>query len=477
MRRPTAIVAAILTVALAGCSSTQPGGPAGTVPNTTTTTASATTTTAPTTTASAPAAPTTPSAPTGWLTYDHDPQHTGTDPTTAAASPPNPHPAWTSPLLDGAVYAQPLVTDHAVIVATENDSLYSLDPSTGAIQWMRHLATPVNATTLPCGDINPSGITGTPVIDAATRLVWVVTFSPDPDRHTLWAVHLQDGTVATSKPADPPNADPSTEQQRGALALTNGRVYIPYGGLYGDCGDYHGQVEAISTAIGTAATATRPLTYTTPATEAGIWAPPGPVVDGAGDLLVATGNGEPANPPGDANSVILLTPTLSKQAIFTAPDYATLSQTDRDLGSTSPTLVGADVLEVGKEGVAYLLDPTLHPTATPTKVCAGGFGGTAVDGTTVFLSCFDGLYALHVNPNGVTTDWEVTTIKPGPPIVAGGTVWTVDRGGHLDGYQTRSGRPVYTHAVAVAGSFPTLAAYRGSLYVPDGDRIEVFAGA
>ena len=377
------------------------------------------------------------------------------------------------------MYAQPLVTGNAVVVATERDTLYSLDPSTGAIRWRRHLADPVSGSSLPCGNIDPSGITGTPVIDQATQLVWVVTFTAGADghtfSHTLWAVRLGDGTIANAKPADPPGADPATAQQRGALALAGGRVYIPYGGLYGDCGDYHGQVLGLSTATGTAATATRPLVYTTPATRAGIWAPPGPVVDGDGSLLVSTGNGLPVTPPGDANSVIRLTPDLTRAAVFTAPDTVTLSQTDRDLGSTSPTLVGGDVLQVGKEGVAYLLNPDLHLIAS-TQVCAGGFGATAVQGETVFLSCFDGLYALQVTGTGVAVRWKVTSIQPGPPIVAGGAVWAVDRGGSIDGFDARSGHLLFNHAVAAAGSFPSPAAYRGTLFVPDGERVAAFTG-
>jgi hypothetical protein len=162
-----------------------------------------------------------PTATPGWLTYDHDPQRSGYDPTSPPPSGATAiRPAWTSAALDGAVYAQPLVTSQAVVVATENDTVYSLSPSTGAVQWERHLATPVQGSALPCGDIDPSGITGTPVIDPTTRLVWVVTFSGPPMKHTLWALRLADGAVAASKPADPPDSNPAIEQQRGALALT-----------------------------------------------------------------------------------------------------------------------------------------------------------------------------------------------------------------------------------------------------------------
>jgi outer membrane protein assembly factor BamB len=376
--------------------------------------------------------------------------------------------------LDGAIYAQPLVVGAAVIVATENDTVYSLSTSTGTVNWSRHLGTPVRGSELPCGDIDPSGITGTPVADLASKAVWVVTFST-PAAHTLWEVSLRTGDVLGSRPADPPGADPRAEQQRGALALGSGRVYIPYGGLYGDCGDFHGWLVGLSDTTGPVRTS---VTYVTQAERAGIWAPPGPVVDTAGDLLIATGNGLPANVPGDANSVIRLDPSLHVVARFTAPDYQSLSENDTDLGSVSPSIVaGGNVLQVGKEGVGYLLPPNLSSPLQTFHVCGGAFGGTAVDGDYVYIACFDGLYALGVSANGrASIRWAVRGIRPGPPIIAGGMVWTVDRGGSLRGYSQADGSSKFANPVSVAGSFPSLSASGGALFVQDGNRIMSFAG-
>ena len=148
----------------------------------------------------------------GWVTYDHDAGRDGVDPSSPAAG--RVGPAWTSPVLDGQVYAQPLVVGSSVIVATENNSVYAFNAATGRPRWARHLATPVPGSTLPCGNIEPSGITGTPVADPATGQLWVVTFSP-PYRHTLWSLSLATGGVTSSRPADPPGSDPRAEQERG----------------------------------------------------------------------------------------------------------------------------------------------------------------------------------------------------------------------------------------------------------------------
>src|SRR5579875_2399024 len=92
--------------------------------------------------------------------------------------------AWQS-RLDGAVYGQPLVVGGLVIAATENDSVYALDETTGRIAWRTHLASPVPLSSLPCGDIDPLGITGTPVYDRADGLVYAVA-ETSGYRHVLF---------------------------------------------------------------------------------------------------------------------------------------------------------------------------------------------------------------------------------------------------------------------------------------------------
>ena len=74
----------------------------------------------------------------------------------------------------GNVYAQPLyVEDSAggaamVIAVTESNNVYALNAATGSIIWQRNVGTPITSG-LPCGNINPLGITGTPVVDLASR--------------------------------------------------------------------------------------------------------------------------------------------------------------------------------------------------------------------------------------------------------------------------------------------------------------------
>ena len=94
-------------------------------------------------------------------------------------------------------------------MATENDSVYALSASSGAVLWTRHLASPVPSG-LPCGNISPSGITGTPVADPATGQLWVVTFTAQPAyQHTLWDLDLATGRTAWQRSIDLSGSDPA----------------------------------------------------------------------------------------------------------------------------------------------------------------------------------------------------------------------------------------------------------------------------
>src|SRR5258708_437291 len=164
----------------------------------------------------------TPSSGADWTTYHNNNARTGY--IADAPDPKSMTQAWNKHL-DGAVYAEPLVVNGHVIVATEGDSLYSLDAHTGKVLWHTNVGTPVPLSDLPCGNIDPLGITGTPVYDPATHLVFAVAevtgFS-----HILVGVDVNTGKILVRQPVDVPGMDARAHQQRAALALANGMVYI-----------------------------------------------------------------------------------------------------------------------------------------------------------------------------------------------------------------------------------------------------------
>ena len=96
-------------------------------------------------------------------------------------------------------------------MATENDTVYALSAATGAVVWSTHLATPVPASLLPCGDISPTvGITGTPVIDAARGEIFVVAdeLVNGKAAHVLVGLSTATGKLEMSQDVDPAGADP-----------------------------------------------------------------------------------------------------------------------------------------------------------------------------------------------------------------------------------------------------------------------------
>src|SRR5215469_6655294 len=126
-----------------------------------------------------------------WPTFNKNAARTG-----VAAGLPDAGPLtqrWTAHL-DGAVYGQPLVVGNMVIAATENDTVYALDSSSGKVVWRNHLGTPVPLSSLPCGNIDPLGITGTPVYNQDNGLVYAVAETTGY-HHVLFGLAVSNGAV------------------------------------------------------------------------------------------------------------------------------------------------------------------------------------------------------------------------------------------------------------------------------------------
>ena len=137
--------------------------------------------------------------PLDWPTYHGNAARTG-----VASGFPAVHAVTTLPWtasLDGAVYGEPLGVGGQVIVATEGDSVYALDPANGHVVWRRHLGAPVPLSSLPCGNIDPLGITSTPVYDRTTGSLFVVAEISGP-RHVLFALAASTGAVRWSRSVD-----------------------------------------------------------------------------------------------------------------------------------------------------------------------------------------------------------------------------------------------------------------------------------
>jgi len=284
----------------------------------------------------------------------------------------------------GQVSAQPLLwrqpgTDAGVlIVATEEDEVYAFDEKTGAQKWMRTLGEPAAQGGLHCGNIWPLGVTGTPVIDPtrATLYLDAAVMRDNQPRHEVYALSLADGSIEPGWPVDVATAlggrfDSRVQNQRGALALFGGRVFVPFGGLAGDCGVYHGIVVGVSQSDPAKVAA-----FSTRGRGAGIWAQGGVTGDGK-SLFAATGNTIFVKEWGDGEAVLRFAPDLARPVaqrdFFSPSDWRDLDAHDLDLGGTAPLPIDVPspkgvrklIFGIGKDGDAYLLD----------RDNLGGFGG------------------------------------------------------------------------------------------------------
>jgi hypothetical protein len=282
--------------------------------------------------------------------------------------------------VSGNVYAQPLYWQPSgaktglLIVATESNLVYALNADTGAQVWRTQVGTPVQSGTLPCGDISPEGVTGTPVIDPASGRLYLDAMTIQRGtlpRHMIYALSLTNGKVVPHWPLNVDYAmaarhaafSSEIQGERSALQFFKGKLYINYGGRAGDCGNYHGTVIEITPSTVPGITGD----WETRAVRGGIWAQAGVASDGS-SLFVTTGNTSGASRWGDGEAVIRLLPKLAHsfnpRDAFTPADWQTLDNEDADLGGTAaipfpvPTSSGSvgRVLGLGKDGHAYLLN-------------------------------------------------------------------------------------------------------------------------
>jgi outer membrane protein assembly factor BamB len=333
--------------------------------------------------------------------------------------------------LDGNVYGEPLLVGGRVFAATENDTVYALNRATGAVVWSTHLGSPEPLADLPCGDIDPLGITSTMVYDPDTNRLFALAELLG-GTHELVGVNATTGAVEVQVPLDPPMGDAIAQQQRGALTLLNGRIYVPYGGLFGDCGNYFGQVVSVTTA------GTGLESYAVPTTREGaIWGTGGGVVDGP-NLLYASGNGAATSGTYDgSDSVIELSPSLQRLDFFAPSEWATQNAGDADLGAMTPALVGQYIYADGKTNTGYVLQNGAlggvgGQIAELTNTCET-FGTAAVVGSTVYVPCASGPQAVTISSTGTPQVlWKSIVPAAGSPVVGGGAVWYMDyNGGEL----------------------------------------------
>jgi len=257
--------------------------------------------------------------------------------------------------ISGNVYAQPLYIEGGpggkamIIAVTESNNVYALDAASGSVIWHRNVGPPVPLSKLLCGDIDPLGITGTPVVDLPSRtLFFDAMTTPDNGttlRHLIYAFNVDTGTTNSGWPVNV-NAtaksgstvfSSANQNERGALAVLGGYVYVPYGGDYGDCGTYYGWLVGVPLN-----NPTNVMAWATPASGGGAWAVGGVSGDGV-NPFIATGNTFGASVWSGGEAIIQFQPGPVFSGLtndYWAPtNWMALDSSDIDLGGSGALIV------------------------------------------------------------------------------------------------------------------------------------------
>ena len=320
--------------------------------------------------------------------------------------------------VDGEIYAQPLYLSNVTVpgagvhnvvyVATMNNTIFALDADKGTTLWTANFGAPVRASDVQCccPDISATvGILGTPVIDPATNTIYFVSRN-ETNPGTASAVYTQYlnaldvstgnvkfGPTLITASASGVNFNPKIENQRPALTLANGNIYIAWAS-HNDCGAYHGWVMSYS-----ASTLAQNAVYmnTPNGGQGGIWmAGQGLTVDTTGNVLFSSGNGSyTTDGVQTGNSFVRLSPTLALQDWFTPYNTDSLNAADADLGASG--LLGIPgttyVVGGGKQGVLYLVNENamshFHSGAdqvTQEFQAVFGSGSSHIHGTPIYYN-------------------------------------------------------------------------------------------
>jgi PQQ enzyme repeat len=358
-------------------------------------------------------------------------------------------------LVDGAVH-------NVIVVTTTYGRTLAIDAESGHILWV--FTPPGYSSWAGTAQIT----TASPLADPEGQFVYAT--SPNGLIHKL---SLSDGSEDRS--GDWPASitrDPTHEKLAGALNIDGPDLLEVTGGYIGDIPPYQGHLVVINRASGRISAIFNTLCAnrrhlilpsSCPASDSGIWARSGAVVEqGGARVLIATGNAPWNGTTNFGDSVLELTfPSLSLRQSFTPTDQEYLNDNDLDLGSSAPALLGENrIVQAGKDGIMRVLELSLlngRSISSHTKLggelqrlpLPGGgmlFSAPAVwrrDGrTTLFVGDEHATAAYLLRGGKLYQAWQNAT--PGTsPVMAGGLLYVYDPvGGGIYVYRPGSPRAI-----------------------------------
>jgi hypothetical protein len=429
--------------------------------------------------------------------------------------------------INGNVFAQPLYIDNGpggrptIIAVTESNNVYALDAVDGSVIWESNVGPPVPLADLECPPkFDPMGITGTPVVDLASRALFLGAMTtPDngvTKKQYILSLDLDTGNINLGWPVDVEATatyqgmtfTAEIQQQRPALAIVGNIVYVGYGSMQ-DCDFWHGWLVGVSVnnpaSVAAWATGNNNGVY-----GGGIWGVGGIASDGVSSF-VTTGNTVNTGGSWLGGEAVIRFQALPTFDDFWAPTnwFDDLDANNLDLGSSSPLLVDVPgaipsglVVAMGKDGKAYLLDrsnlggigaPVASAQVSDTEIDILNAAATyrTNQGTYVaFRGTGQSLATFRITPTSPPTiDFPVWSVVPanacGSPFVTStdGTsnmiVWVVGAGGdqHLHGYDGNTGAVIYAGSDFIGGthSYSTTGIVaRGRMYIGTDNKVYAF---
>jgi hypothetical protein len=424
--------------------------------------------------------------------------------------------------ITGNVYAQPLYIEggpqgRAIVIAvTEANNVYALDAVNGGIVWQTNVVPPVPANVLPCGNLSPFGISGTPVVDLPSRSLFFDALTRDPVssvvRHLIFSLNVDTGNLNPGWPVNmnshavfgATKFNSLAQGERGALTVIGTNLYVPYGGLYGDCGTYYGWLVRVALN-----NPTNVLSWATTARGGGVWSVGGVASDGT-DPFIATGNTFGASSWGGGEAIVhLRADTMlpgGTNNYWTPTNWLALDNGDLDIGGSGPLLVdvpGATpaklIVALGKDGNFYLLNrtnlggisvPILQAHVAGSVILQAAVTYPATNGANVVFANNNKLIAERIiagNPPTLTNIWNATINGRGSPFATStdGTnnfiVWEIGSEGdqRVRAFDGNFGTNLFNGGGAnelMTGTrrFNTAIAARGRIYVANDNKVYAF---
>jgi len=431
-------------------------------------------------------------APHDWPMFGGNPQSTSSNPAPGGITAQNVAQLTRRQVtLDGTVDASAIFLEAVTVGGTTHDAIFvtttygktiALDAASGAVLW----------------EYSPPAYPSL----AGTRQITNSTPAADDDRQSIYAAspdgYVQKLAVSDGRPVwrTPVTRLPLREKIASPLKVFHGHVVVVTAGYIGDRPPYQGHVAILDGKSGKLLQVWNSLCSnrgglldpeTCPQSQSAIWGRAGAVIDPTtGSIFVATGNGQWNGTNNWGDALIELDPGAARMAgNYTPENTAELDARDLDLGSTSPVLLGADLIaQGGKDGKIRLLSRKAIAGQGPHK---GGELQTVStpSGTDLFTAPavweHDGETWMFAADNGGTAAWAVENSrlqqkwKNGTggtsPFQAGGLLFVYARGGGLNVYDAISGKRIATLACG-SGHWNSPIVVQGRIILPEGNANE-----